>query len=97
MKDGLPLLVLVLQKHYRYLEAIALEHENVEDFSDLTEPDREMIARRAGPLLDQFTSMVYPEGYDPDKKPTAKRKVELDIVEGVTHCQIYAITQHNTK
>ncbi len=64
----------MLQKHYRFLEAIALEHEDMEEFSDLTLPDKEMINKRAGKLLDQFCAMVYPDGYDPDK-PAAKRKV----------------------
>lgn len=64
----------VLQTHYRHLEAIALEHEEVEPFVDLTLPDHEMIGKRAGKLLDEYTSMVYSPGYNPDK-PVTKRKV----------------------
>jgi ATP-dependent DNA helicase 2 subunit 1 len=64
----------VLQKHYRYLEAIALEHDEVEEVSDLTQPDQDRITRRAGALLEQFKELVYPSGYDPDQKPANKRK-----------------------
>ena len=66
----------MLQKHYRHLEAIALEHEEVEEVADLTEPDVDRISKRAGALLDQFRDMVYPAGYNPEKSGT-KRKVEL--------------------
>ncbi|CAI8018050.1 X-ray repair cross-complementing protein 5 [Geodia barretti] len=64
----------VLQKHYRYLEAIALEHDEVEQVTDLTEPDIERISRRAGSLLEEFKELVYSDGYDPEQKPGAKRK-----------------------
>lgn len=67
----------VLQQHYRNLEAIALEHEQVETVADLTEPDLERISRRAGGLLQEFKEMVYPPGYDPEGKGGAKRKVHL--------------------
>ena len=66
---------LVLQKHYRYLEAIALEHDDVEEVTDLTEPDVDRISRRAGTLLEEFKELVYPDGYNPEQKPSAKRKV----------------------
>ena len=68
----------VLQTHYRYLEAIALEHESVESITDLTIPDTEMIDRRAGILLDEFVNLVYPSGYDPEKT-SSKRKVYMFI------------------
>jgi len=87
-------IVAVLQKHYRHLEALALEHENVEEALDLTLPDLDMISRRAGALLDQFTAMVYPEGYDPEK-PTAKRKVGAGT-SGL-HEEIYLLRELNSK
>ena len=68
----------VLQQHYRNLEAIALEHEQVETVVDLTEPDLERISRRAGGLLQEFKEMVYPPSYDPEGKGGAKRKVCID-------------------
>ena len=46
----------------------------MEPFVDLTVPDLEMIGTRAGRLLDEYSSLVYPPGYDPDK-PVNKRKV----------------------
>jgi len=57
------------------LEAIALEHDEVEEVKDLTEPDMERIKRRAGNLLDEFKELVFPVDYDPEKKPGNKRKV----------------------
>ena len=68
------ILCTVLQAHYRYLEAIALQQESVEPITDLTNPDKEMIRKRAGKLLEDFKSLVYPEDYDPNKAGK-KRKV----------------------
>ena len=67
----------VLQKHYRYLEAIALEHKDVDEVKDLTEPDLDRIERRAGNLLNEFKELVFPPDYDPEKKPGTKRKVQF--------------------
>lgn len=72
----------VLQTHYRHLEAIALEYDSVEEVSDLTNPDKDMISKRAGALLDQFKELVYPPGYDPDSSGK-KRKVWVLWVGGV--------------
>ena len=44
----------VLQKHYRQLEAIALEKDTVDDVADLTESDSDLIHKRVGTLLDEF-------------------------------------------
>ena len=65
---------IVLQKHFRTLEAIALEKPSVEDINDLTMPDVERIERRAGSLLEQLKQLVYPPDYEPEKGG-AKRKV----------------------
>ena len=67
----------VLQKHYRNLEAIALEHENEEEVTDLTLPDTDRMRNRAGDLIGQFKDMVYPVGYEPGAKVT-KRKAPAD-------------------
>jgi ATP-dependent DNA helicase 2 subunit 1 len=47
----------------------------VEQVTDMTEPDLERISRRAGSLLEEFKELVYSDGYDPEQKPGAKRKV----------------------
>ena len=47
----------------------------MEQVTDLTEPDIERISRRAGSLLEEFKELVYSDGYDPEQKPGAKRKV----------------------
>ena len=75
LSGGKDTFLTVLQKHYRYLEAIALEHDEVEEVADLTQPDEDRITRRAGALLEQLKELVYPSGYDPDRTSTGKRKV----------------------
>ena len=63
----------VIQKHFRTLEAIALDQPNTEEVNDLTMPDIERIERRAGSLLENFKELVYPADYDAGK--ATKRKV----------------------
>lgn len=64
----------VLQRHFRTLEAIALEQPSAEEINDLTMPDVKRIEQRAGSLLEQFKQLVYPPDYEPEKGG-AKRKV----------------------
>ena len=66
----------VLQKHFRTLEAIALEQPNAEEVNDLTIPDVEHIEKRAGLLLENFKQLVYPSGYEAEKG--TKRKVSTN-------------------
>jgi len=68
----------VLQKHFRTLEAIALEQPSAEEVNDLTMPDVERIERRAGSLLEKFKQLVYPPDYEAEKG--TKRKVSVYIV-----------------
>ena len=65
----------MLQKHFRTLEAIALEQPNAEEVTDLTIPDVDRIEKRAGSLLEKFKELVYPSGYEVDKG--TKRKVSV--------------------
>ena len=58
----------MLQKHYWVLEALALEHEEEEEITDLTIPDVELINRRAGAAIEEFKQMVFPTEYDPKGK-----------------------------
>lgn len=64
----------VLQKHYRTLEALALEHEEAEEINDLTLPDFADIEKRAGTAIDEFKQLVFPAGYDSSARAN-KRKV----------------------
>ena len=81
-----------LQKHYHYLEAMALDYKDVEEVNDLTQPDVNRIQRRAGHLLDQFKELVYPLDYDPEKKTTStKRKVITIIVWCFKHTHTHHI------
>jgi ATP-dependent DNA helicase 2 subunit 1 len=64
-----------LQKHYRILEAIALDQEEVEEVADLTLPDHNRIETRAGNAIDSFMSTVFPNGVSDGKtKAGTKRK-----------------------
>ena len=68
----------MLQKHFRTLEAIALEQPSAEEVNDLTEPDVERIERRAGSLLENFKQLVYPPDYQVEKG--TKRKVSVNML-----------------
>ena len=67
---------IVLQKHYRMLEALALEHEEAEEIDDLTAPDFAHIEKRAGMAIDEFKQSIFPAGYDSSARPP-KRKVPV--------------------
>ncbi|XP_018540942.1 X-ray repair cross-complementing protein 6 isoform X1 [Lates calcarifer] len=64
----------VVQQHYRNLEALALDMMAPEDTEDLIMPKVEQIDQRLGPLVQEFKDLVYPNGYNPESKPAAKRK-----------------------
>ncbi len=50
----------VLQRHYRQLEAIALEKDCAEEVCDLTASDDSLIRKRVGSLLDEFKYLTNP-------------------------------------
>ncbi|MCJ8738521.1 hypothetical protein PDJAM_G00036500 [Pangasius djambal] len=64
----------VLQQHYRNLEALALDMMAPEAIEDFTMPKVKMIDERLGPLVQEFKDLVYPADYNPEGKPSAKRK-----------------------
>ncbi|KAF4106627.1 X-ray repair cross-complementing protein 6 [Onychostoma macrolepis] len=64
----------VLQQHYRNLEALALNMLEPEPIEDLTMPKVQMMDARLGPLTQEFKDLVYPDDYNPEGKPAAKRK-----------------------
>ncbi|GAA6219980.1 X-ray repair cross-complementing protein 6 isoform X1 [Lates japonicus] len=64
----------VVQQHYRNLEALALDMMAPEDTEDLIMPKVEQIDQRLGPLVQEFKDLVYPDSYNPESKPAAKRK-----------------------
>lgn len=83
----------VLQTHWRNIEALALEEDELEDMIDYTLPVVDAMERRAGKLIEEFKAMVFPDGFDPSvavskKRPPAKtqnaetkriKKEELDL------------------
>ncbi|XP_046862083.1 X-ray repair cross-complementing protein 6-like [Xenia sp. Carnegie-2017] len=62
-----------LQKHYRSLEALALDKETAEEFKDCSEPDKTQMDARLGNLATEFKDLVFPDGYNPDGN-TSKTK-----------------------
>ncbi|GAA6219979.1 X-ray repair cross-complementing protein 6 isoform X2 [Lates japonicus] len=66
----------VVQQHYRNLEALALDMMAPEDTEDLIMPKVEQIDQRLGPLVQEFKDLVYPDSYNPESKPAAKRKTD---------------------
>ncbi|XP_037611359.1 X-ray repair cross-complementing protein 6 isoform X2 [Sebastes umbrosus] len=64
----------VIQQQYRNLEALALDMVAPEDIEDLIMPKVDQMDRRLGPLVQEFKDLVYPDDYNPDSKPAAKRK-----------------------
>ncbi|KAM3591334.1 uncharacterized protein V6R79_000337 [Siganus canaliculatus] len=64
----------VIQQHFRSLEALALDMMAPEETEDLIMPKVEQINALLGPLAQEFKDLVYPEGYNPEGKPAAKRK-----------------------
>ncbi|XP_051968616.1 X-ray repair cross-complementing protein 6 [Xyrauchen texanus] len=64
----------VLQKHFRNLEALALDMLEPEPIEDFTMPKVKMMDDRVGSLVQEFKDLVYPPGYNPEGKPAAKRK-----------------------
>lgn len=63
-----------LQKHYKNLEALALDRDEPEDVTDHTEPNVEGIDRKAGEAIKEFKDVVFPDDYDPSKKLTATKR-----------------------
>lgn len=60
----------VLQKHWRTVEALALDRDSPEEMTDYTLPDEEKIQKRAGDVIEKFKDLVFPSDY----VPGAKRK-----------------------
>ncbi|XP_055518954.1 X-ray repair cross-complementing protein 6 isoform X1 [Leucoraja erinacea] len=65
----------VIQKHFRNLEALALDLNEPEEMEDLTLPKDGVIDGRLGQLAEEFTSLVYPPDYNPNTKGQQKRKL----------------------
>ncbi len=65
----------VLQRHYRHLEAIALETDSAEEVFDLTASDDSLIRKRVGSLLEEFKNLTNPFGLSDTKG--RKQKVKL--------------------
>lgn len=61
----------VLQKHWRNIEALALDRDSPEEMTDYTLPDEERIKKRAGDAIEQFKDLVFPAGYAPGTKRKA--------------------------
>ncbi|XP_059150749.1 X-ray repair cross-complementing protein 6-like [Physella acuta] len=69
----------VLQKHWRNIEALALERDEPDKFEDLTLPTQTLMDR-AGKAITAFKEMVFPADYVPGqkKKPSAAKKPKME-------------------
>lgn len=75
----------VLQNHWRNIEALALERDEVEENNDHTLPSLEQFIKRAGKEMNEFKEIVFPPNYAPGKKrpatssaSTAAKKVKTE-------------------
>ncbi|XP_034050659.1 X-ray repair cross-complementing protein 6 [Thalassophryne amazonica] len=64
----------VIQTHFRNLEALALDMMAPEEIEDLIMPKVDQIDYCLGLLVEEFKDLVYPADYNPETKPSAKRK-----------------------
>ncbi|XP_076351322.1 inverted repeat-binding protein isoform X1 [Tachypleus tridentatus] len=60
-----------IQKHWRNIEALALDRDKPDDMEDHTMPDQEAIENRAGTLIEEFKAL-FPGGLQEEN--TGKRK-----------------------
>ncbi|XP_078060615.1 X-ray repair cross-complementing protein 5-like isoform X1 [Mustelus asterias] len=65
----------VIQRHFRNLEALALDLKEPEEVEDLTLPKNDVMDRRIGQLAEEFLELVYPPGYNTGAKSQQKRKL----------------------
>lgn len=97
-----------LQKHFRNLEALALDKDAPDDFKDLSEPNKVEIDARLGKLATEFQDLVFPVGYDPEaqgsggkrKAPAASGRTAKKVKSedpGVIDIKEYALTGKLTK
>jgi len=94
-----------LQTHYKALEAMALELPSPQPVQDFTIPDYERIARKAGDLLGELHSLIFPPDYNsnqPAKRPaksasaTENKKIrESELTE--VEIENYAKTKQLSK
>ncbi|XP_052229441.1 X-ray repair cross-complementing protein 5-like isoform X2 [Dreissena polymorpha] len=61
----------VLQKHWRNIEALALDRDAPEEMTDYTLPDEDKIRKRAGEAITCFRDLVFPSDYNPGAKRKA--------------------------
>ncbi|GFY74650.1 hypothetical protein TNIN_366211 [Trichonephila inaurata madagascariensis] len=56
----------VLQKHWRNIEALALNRDAPEEIIDYTLPTKDVIEKRAGRLIDEFKALLCPGAPEPN-------------------------------
>jgi len=73
-----------LQQFYQALQALALEHPQVEAIDDTLKPDVEGM-KKYETLMNEFKDAIFPEEYDPEgavKPKTSRKKAEVKEEEG---------------
>uniref|UniRef100_F1KX68 ATP-dependent DNA helicase 2 subunit 1 n=1 Tax=Ascaris suum TaxID=6253 RepID=F1KX68_ASCSU len=73
----------VIQKHYKVIEAMALDLDEVSEIDDQIQPyfAHEAFSKRIKKELDEFRSLTLPDDYNPDAKKASKGR-KLDDTSG---------------
>ena len=67
-----------LQREYRVLEALALDKEEPEEFTDHTKPNNELILEKARQELEDLSRLLYPGGQQPSQVGTKRGRADAD-------------------
>ena len=70
-----------IQKFYAYLQALALDEEDVEELEDATLPDIEMIEKRTDKLLDQLKDLTTAPSQQEPPEQHKKKKAKISKEE----------------
>jgi ATP-dependent DNA helicase 2 subunit 1 len=77
-----------LQKHYAYLQAMALDEDQPEDVEDMTLPDPDMIEKRAGSYIDKLIELIVinePSEEQVEKKPKKAKATKTEANDDIVH------------
>ena len=72
-----------LQREYRVLEALALDKDEPDEFTDYTKPNNEKILKKAGQELADLSKIVSSTGYQPVKTGAKRASTSADGDKGI--------------
>lgn len=87
-----------LQRHYAYLQALALDEDKPEPVVDLTLPNNEMIEKRAGHLLSKLNELGGSEGAkETANKPTKPRAKKQKTEQSIDDVEVVDVNEQIAK